>query len=54
MQQGESPYAETALAIYAAARRMNQGLYKDWGYSSKEAQSFRYFDSVILALRELL
>lgn len=26
MQQGESPYAETALAIYAATRRMNRGL----------------------------
>lgn len=35
MQQGESPYAETALAIYAATRRMNRGLYQ--GFSVEKA-----------------
>lgn len=33
MQQGESTYAETALAIHAATRRMNRVLYQGWGYS---------------------
>lgn len=28
MQQGESPCAETALAIYAVARHMSRGLYQ--------------------------
>lgn len=44
MQQGESPYAETALAIYATARCMNRGMYQPfpllaWISAKQKAQS---------------